>query len=203
MAGRSTFTPIDDAVSLEIAISEIRCSRLERLVVLDPEHNLVGILSQSCIVSFLTPVITKLEICNQQVRSLMLGYRTVPTIDEKSLVSDAFKQIYARGLDAIGILSADQLVGNLSASDLRNAEFESLEIFSSLSTMTVKKFMKRIGQKQITTVKPSDTLAHVIKLFSKKKFHQIYIIDDQASSSPTLLGVIRLSDILDLVGKLI
>lgn len=201
ISGRSTFTPIDDAVSLDIAISEILYVGLERLVVLDPSHVLVGILSQSCIVRFLAPTINQLEVSNQEIQALKLGYRSVPTVGEKVLVSDAFKQIYVKGLHAIGVVNEkEELVGNLSASDLRNAEFESIEIFTSLSNMTVKKFMKRIGQRQITSVKPSDTVAKVAKLFSKKKYHQIYVLDEEDSGKP--LGMIILSDILDLVVRI-
>jgi CBS domain-containing protein len=199
LAGRSSFVPIDDAVSLEVAISEIRFAGLERLVVLNPECELVGVLSQSCIVQFLSSSITKLDVSGKDIDSLKLGYREVPTVQETMLVSEAFKFLYQRGLDAVGVVNdRNELVANLSASDLRNAECESLEIFSSLSTLTVKKFMKKIGQKQITTVKPTDTVARVIKLFAKKKFHQIYVISNKGSTEE-LLGLIRLSDILDLV----
>jgi len=152
------------------------------------------------------------DIASMTVGQLQLGYRKVEKIDIESVALNAFIKILDTNKSGIAVVAQnvfnqEEVVGNISASDLKNIG-NAAELFSILY-LPITSFLSRntktnhsftnssLNPPQIPpplTVNTNNTLASVLWIFCLHKIHRIFVVDlDQQ-----LIGVITPSDILRL-----
>jgi len=95
--------------------------KVHRIPIVDNEGNLVSILTQSQLVRELYKNLSKFDISFKTVESLRLGYKEVLSVQAEQKAIDAFDTIHDKRVTGLAVVdSSGKLVGNLSATDVRN-----------------------------------------------------------------------------------
>lgn len=177
-----------------------------RVVVVDKDQ-IVNIITQSAVVRAMHELVSKDtgDLAAYASRSLAeLGLaekRKIWSVALNSRAVEAFNLIYQKKVTGVPVVDAEgRIVGNVSARDIRAlvsrpAVFE--RIFDKTSA-----FLKGVQGEQdlrgevarppAVCLKPTDSLATLLKEFVTYKIHRIYLVDDE--SRP--IGVVSLSDVL-------
>jgi len=198
---RDMFVPVLESTDL-IKVVQCFCSNykhLHRLPIVNDKGDFVGIASQSLIVSWLAPHVTKFDFGNLPIRQLGLGLEVqkVETVKDTDKVSVALKKIKECAISGVGIVdSHGKLIGNFSASDLKffGIGSSTLQLFSS----TMSDFLKALklpntGSDYPYTVTKSSTVQQVVKKFSETKAHRLFVVDKDLP-----VGIISLVDVIEL-----
>jgi CBS-domain-containing membrane protein len=201
MSRRNPFFPVEGTASLQVAIDALVRWKVHRIPVVDENGNLITILTQSHVVSFLEHQLAKhypSSIAGQTVEQLKLGYRHVISIHYQQKTSLAFKLIFNRRVSAIAVVDDNgKLVGTISASDLSKIEHDGRMI--ALLGLPVCDFCKLKNENEMIpgpiSISPRNTIEEVLYKIDVTRVHRVWVLDDEKKH---VMGVISLIDLLDL-----
>jgi len=168
-------------------------------VVFNKDGSVVGIISQSDIIRFLSKNKSCLDpLRNRSLEKLgLLG--EVVTVSAQEPVINVFSELYMRGITGMGVVDSNgKLIGNVSASDLRGLQWFD---FASL-TLSVQDFLTSAKARtvarechsmhmRVVELHPSSTLEELITVFANSRVHRVYICEEKIP-----VGVVTLTDVL-------
>jgi len=172
----------------------VSLSNIRRLPVMNLQDEMVGLLTQSNIITTLAPKIDNFPCAKLTIEDLNLGtLRSVKTVNTKSKVRDAFAQLVEYNIYGIPVVDdKNTVVGNISASDIQiivAGGFSKLE-------HTVESILPETHQRRSPiTIRTSQTVAEAFKIMSTEKIHRLFIVDDKNC----LLGLISPVDLIQVV----
>jgi len=198
LAKRITFTTMPDTRTLKEALVPILkgAHRVAVVSSTDPKK-LVGVISQTDYAHFIMKDFINIyqakEIemrnCKNITTELVSISSTAPTIN-------AFLKMHKKGLSSIAITKGSELVGTLSASDLKYTRI-STEFLRLLEP--VLQFTNAIRSVQgkpadyLVAVPPGHRIIDVLQIMNKERVHRIFVVDPV---NKKILGVMSLTDIL-------
>jgi len=201
ISNRDRFVPVKDSTNL-IKVVQTFCTNyknLHRLPIINAAGSLIGIVSQSLLVSWLAPHVTKFDFGHSTVGQLGLGLEVphVVTVKKTDKVSVALKKIKENSVSGIGIVDDNgKLVGNFSASDVK---YFGLSDTLKLGSSTLADFLSHLhlpkdGPDYPYTVTKHSHVTSVVKKLSDTKAHRLYVVDNHGAP----VGVIALVDVIEL-----
>jgi len=201
LSKRNNFVPIHDSTNL-INVIQTFCTNykdLHRLPMIDNHGKLIGVVSQSLLVTWLAPHVTKFDFGKQTVGQLGLGLeiKSVITVHKTDQVSVALQKIKDNSVSAVGVVDENgKLVGNFSASDIK---YVGLSQTLKLSSSTLADFLSALqlpknGSDYPYTVTKNNHMTTVVKKFCDTKAHRLFVVDGHGAP----IGVISLVDIIEL-----
>lgn len=169
-----------------------------RLAIFDAKGRVASIVSQSDIVRYLHENKFLADRAKQNVTDLKF-LKQVATVDSSCSAMDAFCIMDDKEMSAVGIVDNNgQLIGNLSASDLRGITVSEFEFLADpvMDFLAMRKSKPSHVNAEISVISCSvqDTLEDVMKLLVTNKVHRVYIVDEKQLP----VGVVTLTDILKL-----
>lgn len=178
-----------------------RSSKLKRVAVVDDKDQVIGIVSQTTLVAFLSKELSHASLAAKSVEELALGTSPVIALEDSVPALEAFRVMDAKRITGLAIVDGHgRLVGNLSARDLKlfvkHIDFDRL-------LQPVGEFIKDLRRSSIDisaptiTVFPHDTFQLVVGKLAATKVHRIFVTDDEAHFRP--IRVISLVDVLHAV----
>jgi len=198
LSRRNPFHPLSTTDSLLKACEDLS-KGLHRVPVVDQEGNLVNIISQSSIISFLAKHEKNIKSqIHQTLGELNLGTKPVISVKQESPAIDTFRLMDKKKISGVAVVdNHGRFVGNTSASDLKLfMRTLSLDILARPTT----EFLKIIRQESIEIKSPTisvsthDSLVVAIGKLASTKIHKLFVADDQDGYKP--LAVVSLTDIL-------
>jgi len=198
VSGRNPFNPIEDDVPLGAAISMMNEAEAHRLPVVDGGGELVSLLSQSRVVSYLTQHLLKFPSSLLSIDELgLVGAKPVVCVKDTDVTVAAFQTLRQQRVSAVGVVDAQGLLtGVLSVTDLRAVGYDE-QLFQRLY-MPVGQFLQLALESNpakprgVVTVQKRHTLGEVAALLAKTGLHRIYV--DDGEQRP--IGIVSLTDIL-------
>eukprot|EP01120_Amphizonella_sp_Union-15-10_P015978 TRINITY_DN8312_c0_g1_i1.p1 TRINITY_DN8312_c0_g1~~TRINITY_DN8312_c0_g1_i1.p1 ORF type:complete len:298 (-),score=52.88 TRINITY_DN8312_c0_g1_i1:87-980(-) len=174
--------------------SMVNLLNVRRMPVLGSGDALVGVLSQSQVINFISKYAHLLPFANKTVGDLGVGSRQVPTLSSSQSVREAFWKIKHDNASGVAIVNSDgKLIGNISASDIKVIGIDA-SLFSKME-LPVSQVLASINAKpKPVSVSTSTTIDQLFKVFHEEHIHRIYIEDQRE-----LIGVISLIDLINLV----
>jgi CBS domain-containing protein len=172
---------------------------VHRVAVTDDGNTVIGILTQSEVVKYLTADLKNLgKLAKKTVEELHLGVRNVLRVTMDTQVIKAFELMKNNKVSAVAVVDnviENNLIGNLSASDIRGVQ---VTIFSSLMLPLVQFFAMNPGMfKPPMTCKLSTTVETIVTKMVLFRMHRVWIVDNK----DVPIGVISLTDIMQLLSK--
>jgi len=198
LSRRNPFHPVSNSDSL-LTVCEQLAHGLHRVPVVDQHNNVVNIISQSTVVSFLAKNSKCYEnLAISTIGELNLGSKPVISVNQKTSAIDTFRLMDKKKISAIAVVDNDgRFVGNTSASDLKLfIKTLSLEILAK----PILEFLKTIRQESIEIKSPTigvtshDTVQTAIAKLASTRIHKLFVADDSNGYKPT--AVVSLTDIL-------
>jgi len=197
-SGRNPYYPIEEHTPLQTAMELMVDYRVHRLPVVDTAGHLQTIVSQSHIVDLLLKHMDKFSIGSQRISKLKLGLKEVLKVDKRQKAIEAFKLIYQNRVAGVAVVDGNELVGNISASDIKligNGGQYLPRLF-----LPLEEFLKLIPKHNNSMtypyrIDPEATVEQVLARISLTKCHRIYVCTDDNN----LIGVISLQDIIEAV----
>ena len=177
-------------------------TKLKRVAIVDDKDKLVGIVSQTTLVGFLSKELAAHHAqASTSVADLELGTSPVATLDDSVPALEAFRIMDAKRITGLGIVNAQgRLTGNISARDLKlfvkHIDFDRL-------LQPVGEFIKELRMAAIDiaaptiTVFPSASFDLVVGKLAATKVHRLFVTDDEEHYRP--VRVISLVDVLHAV----
>mmetsp|Transcript_2306 Transcript_2306/g.6418 ORF Transcript_2306/g.6418 Transcript_2306/m.6418 type:complete len:331 (+) Transcript_2306:104-1096(+) len=198
-SGRDPFSPVGLRTSVFSAIQKFVKWKAHRLPIIDPEGELIHLLSQFRVIEYLEEHVGASPIASRTVGDLKLGYKDgVYSIKETQTVAEGFQVINEKKVYGIAVLNGEgRIVGNLSASDIRRVVKDGALDFDVLA-LSVSSFIKAGIQSDdrtiegVVCVQASTTVEEVTMKFVVTKVHRLYVIDE----NERLLGIISTIDLL-------
>eukprot|EP00658_Telonema_sp_P-2_P078120 TRINITY_DN7239_c0_g1_i13.p1 TRINITY_DN7239_c0_g1~~TRINITY_DN7239_c0_g1_i13.p1 ORF type:complete len:348 (-),score=99.84 TRINITY_DN7239_c0_g1_i13:307-1350(-) len=172
-----------------------------RVLICNSSHSaqVDGIISQSDVVRFVAdhPNCFEPGVIDKTLEELEFLAQQTPTeivsVNQKMSALDAFELMERRGVSGLAVLNDEgQLVGNLSASDLRGmGRHEFGDLLMSVEDFTL------INKDQVQgyCLPPDATLDCLLQTFKEKRVHRLYVVDER--NSP--MAVITLTDVMRLL----
>jgi len=165
-------------------------------IYLKEEEILLGVLTQSMIVKFLHEYRSKFaDIMNKKVRELWPERTETVVIHQSKPVIDAFKVISKAKVSGVAVVNdSGELVGNISASDLKFTSFyDTARMFNELNGCVQDFMSSRMTENLLPiVVTGEDSLGTVIQKCVENQVHRTYVVDNQMRP----IHVVSLSDIL-------
>jgi CBS domain-containing protein len=203
VSGRNSIYTLPSTANLQDALGLLSKPDVHRLLIVNSEGTICGVLTQSQVVHFLNSRKPQLAtLMNQRVKELWkIGEKQVETIDFNKFVIDALLRLIDKNISGIAVVNdSGQIVGNISASDLKRMDvhnpyqlsydiYESIQVFMNLSEAGHN---KRLPQFEPIIVKQEDTLGSVIETIVSKGVHRVYVVDENKRP----IGEISLCDII-------
>jgi len=199
LSGRNPYQPVDESAPLGAVISLISEWDVHRVPVIDAGGELVSLLSQSRVTSYLSDHLLKFAVAKKSVGELHLGLQNVVCVNLNDLTVSAFNSMRKNRVSGVGVVdAAGVLVGVLSVTDLRSVGYDD-QLFKRLYT-TVGEFIKVAHShnvskpKKVITVTSKNTVGEVFDRFTEYGIHRLYVVDQ--ANKP--VGVISLGDVIKL-----
>lgn len=174
---------------------------IHRVPISDEQGTIVSIISQAKVVEFLSGIIPTFgNAANKTVAACFVTKRVECTHLEDRVI-DAFSKIKQLRLSGLAVVDNEGvLVGNISASDMKSVVVDNL--YADLRE-PVSVLMKRSAEEfehpfRALYCYSNDTLQQVLLTFATEQIHRLYIVNEGRQ----LLGVITLSDIIDVLDRL-
>ncbi|KAL6069768.1 hypothetical protein QOT17_007340 [Balamuthia mandrillaris] len=202
------FLPVEERGTLSQVLEEVFCKGVHRAPVLSRSkaHTISGIISQSDVLQFLAnQVVSNEELVAQDrtVGELNLGTKYVITMSSSAQAIHAFYLMYFHKISAVAIVDKnEQLVANLSASDIRGLHTTNFEAL--LKPVMEFLLLKHGGgsrqlqpQKRplpVITCTPYTLLSTVILQLAIYRLHRVWVVNEHRQP----IGVISLTDIMRL-----
>jgi len=201
---RNPFHPVNREYSLFSALEPLARERgLHRVPIIDESRKLVGILTQSQIVQYLSKHMD--EIGNVRSKPLAnFRHRTdeVITVKETDVAMDAFTLMVSKNITGLAVVNDEgKLVGAISLRDLKGISSDGRLIIGRLY-QSVKVFLDKLklGSKEPdrprNAVKATlnDTFEAVARTLVEHNIHRVFIVNNQNDRIP--IGVVSLKDLL-------
>jgi predicted transcriptional regulator len=199
LSGRNPFFEINENATILDALQQ-RLTNYHRIVLKDDSGRLTGIVTQSLICKYLSDNLHRIKFdpkLSEKIQNFPHKTASVMVVDRTATVLDAFVQMHASKLSAVGIVDEEgRLVGNLSASDLK--VWHLYENRLRLLLRSVDKFLNHTRKFQyragdfVVTLKNDNTWLDLLNAFNKNFVHRVYIVDNNNKPS----GVISLTDFM-------
>lgn len=187
------YCPVSHHGTLFQVMEDVLSQNVHRVPVFDNSDKVYNILSQSDMIQYLYENIRDVGIARfDTVEKLNLGTPVVISMSARAKAIHAFFLMLYNRVSAVAIVSGNgELVGNLSASDLRGLDQNS---FSQLLT-PVMEFVKSVKRHRgLITCKKDSTLESVLSKLANNRVHRLWTVNDQ--NCP--IGVVTLTDIMKL-----
>jgi len=197
LSRRNSFHPVSTKGSL-LEVCEELSKGLHRVPVVDEHGNVVNIISQSSIISFLNHHHEVLGIAKHSIAELNLGTRPVVSVKQDTPALETFRLMDKKKISGVAVVDhAGKFVGNTSASDLKLfMKTLSLEILNK----PIMEVLKTIRQESIEIKSPTisvsskDTVDVVIGKLASTKIHKLFVADDVDGYRP--IAVVSITDVL-------
>jgi len=196
-------------------------ARAHRVVVVNPNQQLVGLITQSRILQFVETVLNLIKESDCSLKELNFGFKDVCSINEHQMAISAFKLMREKKISAVAVVNDNgELVGNISANDLKLVGYD-LAYFSYLSR-PIREYIQWVNDveleqtpqtsirsqvllhqpksnKDLVTIAcvKEDTFSFVIKALNFYRIHRMYIVDKDKRP----IGVISIHDVLEKIFK--
>jgi len=174
---------------------------IHRVPISDEQGTIVSIISQAKVVDFLSDTIPKFgNAANKTVAECFVP-KIVECVHLGDRVIEAFSKIKQLRVSGLAVVNNEGvLVGNISASDMKSVVVGNLyadlrEPVSVLMERSAEGFEHPFRALYCFT---NDTLQQVLLTFATEQIHRLYIVNE----GKQLLGVITLSDIIDVLDRL-
>lgn len=178
-------------LSVQLTLDSMGAYNLHRIAIVKGD-TLVGILTQTKLLDFFFKHNFLEDIGNiakMTAGQMQLGYKKVFTTTTSTKAIDAFRFMIENQVSGLAVLNDEgQIVGNISASDIRELGFE-FNLFSKLF-VSIKDFFGE-NAKPLQAVNPETTFKKIVEIFHTSKVHRVYVVEGK-----DILGVITPSDIL-------
>eukprot|EP01118_Nematostelium_gracile_P008930 TRINITY_DN2985_c0_g1_i2.p1 TRINITY_DN2985_c0_g1~~TRINITY_DN2985_c0_g1_i2.p1 ORF type:complete len:352 (-),score=95.97 TRINITY_DN2985_c0_g1_i2:24-968(-) len=198
LSRRNPFRPIKSTDSL-LKVCEELASGLHRVPIVDDAGNLVNIISQSAIVSWLYSKSHDLKhFTSKSIEELNLGTKPVIMVKENTPAIETFRLMDNKKISGVAVVDSNgKFVGNTSASDLKL--FMKTLSLEMMHKPTIQ-FLKTIRQESVDiksptiSCSPHDTLHMALGKLCQTKVHKLFIADDAKGFVPH--AVLSITDIL-------
>jgi len=130
---------------------------------------------------------------NESIKNIMSDSPITGTINEK--FSAVVKKMEEGGIHHLPIVSGTDLVGIISSTDILRSSFSDLYVSSNASTNesldhTVK--IEDIMQKDVVSLKDTDTVRHAADILMKNQFNSIPVVTEEKE----LVGIVTSKDLI-------
>jgi len=198
MSGVDPFKAVEDRASLKVALNLMKQWRVHRIPVLTGSGELETLLTQSHVIRYIYPYVEKEKIYKEKISDLEFTSKKVVSVRKQDFVKDAFKKMKENRISGVAVVNEkDEIVGNISASDLKVIGYDK-KLFTKLF-LTVEKYLELIPQNDSIPgpicVNPSTTFEELLTKIVQTRVHRVYVVGLDAK----LIGVISLTDIIHLL----
>jgi CBS domain-containing protein len=170
---------------------------VHRVAVVDDNHNLIGVLTQSMLLRCISDDLSRLpQINNVKARSLrMTEANKLATVRSDVSAFEAFMKMHNECLSSLAVVSeSGDICENISATDLKGV----LTDFKRL-LLPVREYLGMTRSIVLGMKKPEglvhcildSTLRDVVNLINETRIHRLYVVDEQRKP----VGVVSLTDV--------
>jgi len=202
LSNRNPFKPVLPSFSI-LCVFELlaRYRSLHRVPVIDVDRQMLNLITQSQLVSFLAKHISLLgSKRSKEIVKCQHFFKHVISVSEETRTIDAFEKMVESNVNGIAVVNEKgALTGNLSVRDLKVISPDA-RLFWRLD-QSVKATLARIQKesdpkhprpRRVVAAKSHDTLGSVIETLAVNRMHRVYIVD----SKKMPVGIVTLRDIL-------
>jgi 5'-AMP-activated protein kinase, regulatory gamma subunit len=205
LARRNRFQPISKTASL-LQVAQLLAEGVHRVAIVDDNHEVVNIVSQSTLVNFLSKHLNESGVHQDAlatIGSLHIGTHPVIAVKKQTTVIETLRIMDSGRRSGVAIVDEHgRLVGTTTGKDLglfiKHPTIAMLE-------MPIFKFLSEVRQQSIEiksptiAVFPADSLMRAIGLLAATRVHRVFVVDNEHDYKPT--AVISITDILNLIVK--
>eukprot|EP01128_Nolandella_sp_AFSM9_P006604 TRINITY_DN3436_c0_g1_i2.p1 TRINITY_DN3436_c0_g1~~TRINITY_DN3436_c0_g1_i2.p1 ORF type:complete len:320 (-),score=105.72 TRINITY_DN3436_c0_g1_i2:143-1081(-) len=204
IANRSHRSPLvtlpEDSTLFDAVKSLALAAGAHRVVIVNEKKNVVAIVSQGDIMKVVLQEVSNLDVAKEHIRDHKFGICEVRRVLETDIAYVAFERLVKHNISGLAVVSKDghTLVGNISASDIKNVGEGSATTAAKRTLLPVANFL--IDHSQQTSpvfVLADDTFADVIAKIQSVPVHHLFITDKIRSMN--IIGVISYSNLVNMV----
>jgi len=182
-----------------LKVCEVLATGVHRVPVVDEKGDVINIISQSSVISFLNKNGSKFhDEFSKSIGQLHLGTKPVITVPKETPAIETFRLMDNKKISGVAVVDANgRLVGNTSASDLKLfLKTPSIELLQ----MTIMNFLNKIRQESIDITSPTitcrstDPLSTAIGKITSTRVHRLFIADDDGGYKPS--SCLSITDVL-------
>ncbi|KAL7783092.1 hypothetical protein V8C37DRAFT_406720 [Trichoderma ceciliae] len=195
LCSREAIIKLNSDVNLSQAIEKLG-SGIHRILVTEPDGDVIGIISQLRMVEFFWneginfPAIDRLYPVTLQ--DLGIGVQPIISVHSDSPLTEALSLMYDEGLSSVAIVDSGQnVVGNISTKDVRHlTSSSSAYLLSGSCIHFISVILNERGVEKgqdvypVFYVNPYSTLAHTVAKLVATRSHRMWIVDSAPPSSP-------------------
>jgi len=201
---RNPVVTIDGRGVVGDAVSAFAAHGAHRMAVTNPQGMVLGILTQSMILRHLEDSLInsdKLKRFYKDIRAAdlkMTPWDKMVLVAPKCPAIDAFMTMFNNGVSSVAIIEGRELLGNISASDLKS---DYARDFSNM-LRPVSEWLKECHQSlkkdpdYLVTCTQDTFFSDMIHRLNRERVHRIFVVDHLQQLTRYLLGVISLTDLL-------
>jgi len=199
LSKRNKLYPVTIGANLLDAVKLMAANHVQRIPILNPEGEIVNLLTQSAVIEYLSKNVDQLGLAaNRTLKELNFVKKPVISIDHNKRALDAFKLMAEHRISGLAVVDGSRkLIANISARDLRSIQQDS-RLFEKLY-YSVGEFVSHVRQANYRAIHPSicctfdDTFHKIIMRLAAARIHRIYVVDDHRHP----ISVISLHDVLE------
>jgi len=213
ISGRNLLTSTSYKTSLVEIVKMLSQRDCHRVAIKNEVNDLVGLVTQSKVVEYLSHHTDKMrELMQKKVSELWTMTDNVQSINIHRFVIDAFNAICEKGISGIAVVDdSGELCGNISAGDIKRIQlappmqlvydiYDQIGNFinvldtskMSTSEKQQKTFMASLPSLAPVYATPDTTMKELLHLFNSKHIHRIYVVESKSHKKP--IHVISLGD---------
>jgi len=203
LSHRNPFHPVEEGSSALAVVEPLaRTENLHRIPVIDKNRQMINLVTQSQVVTFLANNLNRIGTKKDKPVRLVENARKprVLSVSEDSLAIDAFNSMIEKGVSGLAVVdSSGALCGNISLRDLKLISYDARlfwrlqqPIKTFLSKLSAEYTAKHGRPSQLVTATEDNTLGYVIKTLAENQIHRIYIVDSNKKAT----GLLSLKDVL-------
>ncbi|ELR13874.1 CBS domain containing protein [Acanthamoeba castellanii str. Neff] len=170
---------------------------IHRVAVVDDNHNLIGVLTQSMLLRCIHGDLSQMrEINDLKAGSLrMTEVNKLATVPADMVAFDAFMTMHKEGLSSLAVVSGNgEIFENISATDLKGALTDFKRLLLSVRDYLAVTRAVVIGKKRaegLVYCEREKSLVEVMNRINETRVHRLYVVDEQRKP----VGVVSLTDI--------
>jgi len=197
LSERNKFISVDESMPLANCIKRLAESRARRLAV-SSGTDVSSVVTESKILNFIGGPVSSMSVASKTLEELNLGVKDVLVVSESESAKSAFLTLLTKNVGAVAVVDdKGNLVGNLSASDLKGCGATKEEVVQKLDC-SVKSFIS--SERDYPNPGPicstlKATVEEVITKIIEAKVHRLYVVTENGGLS----GVVSIHDIIKLV----
>jgi len=176
-------------------------TKLHRVVFEDRNANMLGVISQSKVIEFLSKNLSRFP-AKKLKDFFHLNHNTVLSANLKDLAIEAYSQMCQCNVSGLAVVNdAGELVGAISASDIKGSLEANLftDIYLPIGLYLDKatpNFPRSLSERPISCTLDT-TLSEAVSKLSSNHIHRVFVVDE--SSKP--VAVLSLSDIITFLSR--